>query len=289
MKKIFKDRSGNIIEKESSQETLLKMLYTTLPGRLALKLLTAPLFSELAGNFCDSRASQKMIIPFIRRAKIDMSEYEPAAYRSFNDFFTRKIRPEVRPTDMTPEHFISPCDAKLYIYEINEHSVFKIKNSFYSISSLVKNNRLASEYSGGLCMIFRLEPDNYHRYIYIDNGNSSHTCRIKGRFHTVNPISLGTADVYSENTREVTILHTENFGDVVQAEIGAMMVGRISNFHKSGTFRRGTEKGLFEFGGSTIVLLVKKGTILPDRDIIRNTAEGFETIVKTGEKIGRKI
>lgn len=286
MIKKYKDRTGKIITKNDIQQTLLNMLYGTVPGRIALKPLTAPLLSEIAGKFCDSTASQFMIVPFIKNAGIDMTEYEPAAYRSYNEFFTRKIRKECRPVDMTPEHLISPCDSKLSIYKINEHSVFSIKNSFYSVGSLLKCGKIAEKYSGGWCMIFRLEVDDYHRYIYIDSGRKSGNRHIKGCYHTVNPVALETADVYKENTREITILHTENFGDVVQAEVGAMMVGRIVNHDGAGEIRRGDEKGMFEFGGSTIVLLFKEDTVIPDHDILKNTAAGFETIVKMGEKIG---
>ncbi len=286
MIKKYKDRTGKIIRKKDSQQTLLNMLYGSVPGRLALKPLTAPFSSEIAGKFCDSPASQFMIVPFIKNAGIDLTEYEPAAYRSYNEFFTRKIRKECRPVDMTPEHLISPCDSKLSIYRINQQSVFSIKNSFYSVGSLLKCEKLAEKYSGGWCMIFRLEVDDYHRYIYIDNGRKSGNRHIKGCYHTVNPVALETADVYKENTREITILHTENFGDVVQAEVGAMMVGRIVNHDGAGEIRRGGEKGMFEFGGSTIVLLFKEDTVIPDEDILGNTADGFETIVKMGEKIG---
>ena len=67
-----------------------------------------------------------------------------------------------------------------------------------------------------------------------------------------------------------------------------MLVGRILNLHGEGAFRRGEEKGRFEFGGSTIVLLFEKDSIIPDEDILKNSAEGIETVVKYGEKIGKK-
>lgn len=288
MIKKFKDRNGNIITKNDSQETLLNLLYGSVPGRAALKLLTARTVSDIAGGFCSSPASQFMIAPFIKKSGIDMSEYEPASYSSYNEFFTRKIRAEKRPIDMNPQHFISPCDSKLSVYKIGQDSVFKIKNSCYSVRSLLQCDRLAQRYIGGYCMIFRLEVNDYHRYIYIDDGRKSGNRRIKGKYHTVNPIALDFADIYKENTREFTVLHTINFGDVVQVEVGAMMVGRIVNHDGSGDISRGREKGMFEFGGSTIVLLVKKDKVIIDEDILKNTSDGFETIVKMGERIGRR-
>lgn len=289
MIKKYKTRSGEIIRKSDSQQALLDMLYGSLPGRIALKPLTAPVISEIAGKFCSSRASQFMIVPFIKKAGIDMSEYEACRYRSYNEFFTRKIRSERRPVDMAPEHLVSPCDSKLSVYKIDRHSMYSIKNSFYSVNSLLKCPVLAEKYSGGYCMIFRLEVDDYHRFIYIDSGSKSKNRHIKGRYHTVNPVALDYCDIYKENTREFTILRTENFGDVIQVEVGAMMVGRIVNHHQSvQNITRGEEKGMFEFGGSTVVLLFRENTVIPDQDILKNTDDGFETIVKMGEKIGIK-
>lgn len=287
MIKAYKDRNGKIIRKKDSQQVLLDLLYGSAAGRAFLKPLTSRIVSETAGKFCDSRVSQFIIVPFIKKAGIDLSEYEPASYSSYNDFFTRKVRPECRPVDMDPEHLVSPCDSKLSIYPIDGNSVFSIKNSFYSVGSLLRSNKLAESYSGGWCMIFRLEVDDYHRYVYIDNGSKSKNYHIKGVYHTVNPIALKAADIYRENTREAAVLHTENFGDVVQVEVGAMMVGRIVNHHGIGKIRRGQEKGMFEFGGSTIVLLFRENTVVPDEDILKNTADGYETIVKMGEKIGQ--
>ena len=106
--------------------------------------------------------------------------------------------------------------------------------------------------------------------------------------HTVNPIAVERHDVYGKNCRELTVMETENFGKIAYIEVGAMMVGRINNTHEK-TFSRGEEKGFFSFGGSTIILLYKKGVLETDADILANSAEETETAVKYGEKVGRKI
>ena len=284
---MIKKRTGEVIASNDKQEYLLKKLYGTVDGRILLKFLTEPIISMMVGDYMNSVFSKPLIKPFIKRNNIDTSQYLMRNFRSYNQFFTRRIKPERRPIDYDPSHLISPCDSKLSIYEIDRRSIFRIKNSLYRVNDLLKNDFLARRFVGGYCMIFRLEVDDYHRYCYIDNGTKTGNTFIRGELHTVNPIALRRYNIYKRNSREYTVLHTENFGDVVQIEVGAMLVGKIRNLHSEHSFARGEEKGMFEFGGSTIVLLFEKGKVTPDRDLLKNTAEGFETVVKFGEKIGK--
>jgi phosphatidylserine decarboxylase len=176
----------------------------------------------------------------------------------------------------------------LSVYKINKDSTFKIKDSYYTISDLLDGNEIYKDYINGLCLIFRLSVDDYHRYCYIDNGNKSKNTFIKGELHTVQPIALEKYNIYKRNSRVYTILHTENFNDVIQVEVGALIVGKIVNYLQEYSFKKGEEKGMFEFGGSTIVLLVKENIVNIDEEIIENTMRGLETIVKYGERIGVK-
>lgn len=286
---MIKTRNGKILNSNESQNKLLEKLYGSAAGRILLKVLTAPILSKAAGKFLDSPLSKDLIKPFIKSAKIDTSQYILTDIKCFNDFFARKIKPDARKFDMNPDSLISPCDSKLTAYKINSWSVFRIKGSYYRVADLLASYSLAEKYKNGLCLIFRLEVDDYHRYCYIDNGTKSDNTFIKGVLHTVNPIALERYNIYKRNSREYTTLHTENFGDVMQIEVGAMLVGKISNNHGEAEFKRGDEKGKFLYGGSTIVLLIEDGKAVIDRDIVKNSAEGFETKVLCGEKIGRKI
>lgn len=285
---MIKDRNGRIIPENVNQNKILHLLYDTKAGRCLLKILTKPALSELAGKFMDSPLSVPLVRPFIRRNNINMSQFRNEKYHSFNSFFTRKIRPECRPVNTSPESFISPCDGKLTVCRIKgRKSIFRIKNSCYSTADLIGDKRLAEMYSGGYCMIFRLGVDDYHRYCFPDSGTQTGNLFIRGELHTVNPITVGKFNIYRRNSRERAILHTDNFGEIIQVEVGAMLVGRICNSHVR-NFRRGDEKGKFEYGGSTIVLLVQKGQICIDRDIAENSAKGIETAVKYGERIAVK-
>lgn len=286
---MIKDRNGEIVVTNEKQNILLKKLYGTVCGRVILKALTAPAVSKVAGAFMDSRLSVPLIKRFIKSSGIDTSQYVMKKFRSYNEFFTRRVKRGMRPIDRMPSHFISPCDSKLTVYKIGKSSVFRIKGSRYRVSDLIKNDFLAKRYEGGYCMIFRLEVDDYHRYCYIDSGTKTENTFINGELHTVNPIALEHYNIYKRNCREYTVLHTENFGDVVQVEVGAMMVGRIVNRHGAAEVVRGEEKGKFEFGGSTIVLLVQEDMIRIDDDILRNSAENIETVVKYGEKVAASV
>lgn len=286
---MIKDRNGEIVVTNEKQNILLKKLYGTVCGRVILKALTAPAVSKAAGAFMDSRLSVPLIKRFIKSSGIDTSQYVMKKFRSYNEFFTRRVKRGMRPIDRMPSHFISPCDSKLTVYKIGKSSVFRIKGSRYRVSDLIQNDFLAKRYEGGYCMIFRLEVDDYHRYCYIDSGTKTENTFINGELHTVNPIALEHYNIYKRNCREYTVLHTENFGDVVQIEVGAMMVGRIVNRHGAAEVVRGEEKGKFEFGGSTIVLLVQEDMIRIDDDILRNSAENIETVVKYGEKVAASV
>ncbi len=264
----------------------LKILYSTFPGRLVLKVLTLPVFSKTAGFFLDRRISMVLIKPFIHFTKIDMHDYKRKRYKSFNDFFTRQVRTGMRPIDETPSHLISPCDGKLSVYRINSDTKINIKNSTYTLSSILKNKKLAKKYENGTCVIIRLSVDNYHRYCYIDNGKKGKNVFIKGVLHTVNPIAYDTYKIFKENSREYTVLSTENFGDVIHMEVGALLVGRIKNHDGKRKIRRGKEKGMFEYGGSTIILFFKENSVNIQERFYKATAQGFETPVIMGEFIG---
>ena len=281
-----KTRDGHLIEGADGQDRLLAALYGCAAGRLLLKPLTAPGLSRLAGRFLSTKLSRVFIKPFIKSNRIDMSQFEPVEYASYNDFFSRRIREEARTVDMDPKHLISPADSKLTALPVTENGRFTLKHTEYTVGSLLKDPALAAEYVDGWALIFRLTVDDYHRYCYAFDAEKGENVVIPGRLHTVNPIANDFFPIYKENAREYTILRTERFGDVIAMEVGALMVGKIVNHHGAATVRRGQEKGYFQFGGSTVVLLLKKDTAVLDSDILENSRQGIETVVKFGEKIG---
>lgn len=284
MKQIL--RNGTMINQTTDQDRFLAVLYGSVGGRLLLKPLVHPTVSKLGGMFLSSGASRLLIRPFIRKHGIDMSQYERVKYRNYNEFFSRRIRSGMRPPDPEPDHLISPCDSKLSVFPISPGSRFQIKHTSYSTASLLRNRELAHRFDGGYLFLFRLTVDDYHRYCYVSDGRKDRNVRIPGIFHTVNPIANDYYPIYKENTREYSILHTKKFGDLLMMEVGALLVGKIVNHHEAAKVRRGQEKGYFQFGGSTVILMTEPGSVMPDEDLLANTKAGMETVVKMGERIG---
>ena len=285
---IVKYRDGTVKNNGAGQDKMLKALYGKPLGRLVLKPLLAPTVSKLAGKLLDSKLSKPLIKSFVKNNDIDLSQYRSAEYTNFNDFFSRHIKPEARPVDMDPSHLISPADSKLLVLPITPDARFTIKHTPYTVSSLLKNNILARRFSGGQLLIFRLSVEDYHRYHYPVSGHRDPFVHIPGKFHTVNPIANDHYPIYKENTREYCVIHSQEFGDLVMMEVGALLVGKIVNHRGCKKVRRGQEKGFFQYGGSTVVVLLKKDAAVIDPDILENSAKGIETIVKYGEKIGQK-
>ena len=285
-----RDRNGQIIAGGESQDAFLEKLYGTGMGRAFLKILVKPWISRLGGVVLSTKLSSLAIPRFIRNNEIDMSQYESRKFHSYNDFFTRKIKEGMRPVEQGADNFIAPCDSRLTVHEICAGATFNIKNTEYTIESLLRNNALADEYRGGQLLLFRLTVDDYHRYCYADSGVKGEDNYIAGVFHTVNPFAGQIFPIYKENSRCYCALETENFGKLLHMEVGALMVGKIVNYHKHGgfSFKRGQEKGRFEFGGSTVILCVKKDVLRVDEDILENSREGIETKVRMGEKIGER-
>ena len=269
------------------ESAALVFLYRTVPGRMLLKLLIGRGLSRAAGRVLSSPVSRPLIAPFTRKHGIDLTDYAEEDYSCFNDFFCRRIRPERRPLPADPAELMAPCDGLLSAYRITDGMVLPIKQSRYSVSELLGMDAAARRFRDGVCLVFRLCVDNYHRYCYIDDGQKGPNVFLPGVLHTVRPIALESVPVFVRNCREYTIMETARFGTVAQIEVGALLVGRIDNHDGAGPIRRGEEKGRFLYGGSTVVLLLEKDRVALDEALFTATANGIETPVVMGQVLGR--
>ena len=262
----------------------MQFLYNTTLGGVCVFFLRLPIVSRIYGMFQRTRRSKKKIDGFAQEYGIDMSRFE-SGFQSFNDFIIRKrTNPEI---DATSGHLIAPADSCLLAYTIHGGEILSVKNKNYTLSEFLKDAHMAREYDGGSFLVFRLRVYDYHRFCFIDDGTVISLKRIRGFLDSVNNAATGRFAL-SSNYREISVLKTAGFGDVVFVEVGAMLVGRIIQTHNTGTFNKGDEKGYFEFGGSSIVVLLKKGVADIDGDILEYSAKGIETTVEYGERIGTK-
>lgn len=261
-------------------------LYKTIPGRMLLKLLIRPKLSEKAGKFLDSSYSRFLIKPFIKSYNISTEGVivPDGGFKCFNDFFKRE-----RVLEDTPKegYLCAPCDGWLSIYPITKKGEFTIKKSVYSIETLLEDKALAKRFIGGYANIFRLTPADYHRYTWVDNGRARYSKRINGVLHTVRPVAIESVPVFHRNCREYTLFESDNFGTIVQMEVGAMLVGRIVNKPLRQRIFAGKEKGYFEYGGSTIIVLTEPGKFTPDNQILDRLNEESEIHVTKGDPIGK--
>lgn len=265
-----------------SDSLALRFLYRTPPGRAVLRLLVHPALSKLAGKVLDSSLS-RCLIPFFQSKNgitLEGIRIPEGGFPSFNAFFCRSRL--CTDFDMEPQTLCSPCDGWLSAFFIDENSIFTVKHTQYSLAELLKSKDLATRFSGGTALIFRLTPADYHRYSYIDAGAVMTQRTIPGVLHCVRPIATERFLVYVQNSREYALIRSDHFGTMIQMEVGALLIGRISNHKPTGRIQRGQERGYFEFGGSTIILFLEKDTV--NLNPIYLTGE--EQLVTIGQTLG---
>lgn len=273
----------------------LQWTYSSPAGMKFLELvIKKKLFSKIYGSFCDSKRSLSKVHSFIKDFDINMSECEKSIdeFESFNDFFTRRLKDNARPMDKNPDVLISPGDGRLLAFEnIDLNRLVQVKGFSYSLNNLINDPGISEKYSGGVCLILRLCPTDYHRFHFVDHGVCEETIKISGDYYSVNPVALESIpELFCKNKREWSLFHSKNFGDILHIEVGATCVGSIiQTYTPDKSITKGDEKGYFKFGGSTTILFFEKDKVEIDRDIIEETNKGYETKVLMGETIGQKI
>lgn len=282
-------------EKKQRQEEviygdwLVRNLYGTAIGQKVTDLfLTHPLLSKAYGAYQSSFLSKRDIQPFIKAFAIQMDEYEKRNYKSFNDFFVRKFKPNSRKFVTEPNLLPAFAEGRYFGWKkLTSDMTLPIKEENLTAQRLLSESRWEKVFSGGPVLVARLCPVDYHRFHFPDDGETVVAYRIRGDLHSVNPIALKFKnDILVTNERSVSILNTQNFGHLAFVEVGALCVGRIVQTHRGNHFSRGDEKGYFLFGASTVVIMGEPDRWSPDDDILNHTSEGVETFLKLGDRVG---
>ena len=271
--------------------SFLTFFYGRAWGRLVARWVWSRiLFSRLYGWIFHRRFSRRQIDRFVQQNRIDMSEVvvPDDGFQSFNDFFIRRLSPGARPVARNPKALVAPADSRLKVFHLEDDTTLRIKGVSLTLAQLIDRSTVPEQFAGGHCLQFRLAPRDYHRFGYIEDGVQSPVHAIGGRLYSVSPLALRHMPaIWAENYRHWCIIETRTMGPILQIEVGATVVGSIVQHRFDGGYcTRGEEKGYFQMGGSTVLMIMQPDRVTIDEDIVRHSRQDIETLVRYGEAIG---
>ena len=277
-------RTGEKVAESVMGDGALRFAYETLLGRTLWPVLFgSKAISAAMGMYYDSPLSRKAIASLVSipGCRAEEAERPVGEYASFNDFFTRKLKPGMRPVG---EGVISPADGRLMLYlNADADTPFPLKGATRNLREVFGPEVPSGAYD---IAVIRLAPVDYHRFHFPYACRTAEKARaIPGKYHSVNPIALiRRPDVYADNERQILACDAD-FGRFWLVDVGAFGVGTIVQTYTGEEHAKGDEKGYFKFGGSTVILIAKAGALKFDADLVRNSANGLETRVCCAERI----
>ena len=289
----FNRHTGALETEQVYGEGFLRWSYGNPLGAISLNaFVKRPFFSKWYGRRMSTPESAARVLPFIAKYGLDPDDFAdaPESYRSFNEFFYRKLKPSARPIDPDEANVVFPADGRhLGFQNASEIEGVFVKGQKFNLPALLGDAALAENYADGALVLSRLCPVDYHRFHFPLAGVPGPTRLIEGPLYSVNPIALRQKLAYLwTNKRTVTQLRTERFGTVICMEIGATCVGTIQQtFTPRQPVKKGGEKGFFAFGGSSTITLFESGTIRLDADLLENSARQTELYARIGSRMGR--
>ncbi|KAK3828227.1 MAG: phosphatidylserine decarboxylase-domain-containing protein [Benniella sp.] len=274
----------------------IRLLYQSSANKMIARKTLARLSRRQGAKYDDPR-SKHDIEPFIRFHNLQKHMAEEVkvpekGFSTFNEFFYRPLKEGARKLSNPEDNrvAVSAADCRMTCFAtISEATEFWIKGNGFTVAKLLDDADLAKKFDGGSLVIFRLAPQDYHRFHIPVAGQLSPPHEIDGALYTVNPMAIRrTLDVYGENKRVVNTIESDEFGTVAYVSIGAMMVGSIvlTTAKEGQQVKRMDEHGYFAFGGSTIVVLFEPNSIKFDDDLLETSRQQVEMLVKVGMRIG---
>jgi phosphatidylserine decarboxylase len=289
----FNRHTGGMETEQVYGEAFLKWTYGHPAGALALwSFVKRPFFSAWYGRRMSTPASAARVLPFIDQYRLDPGDFleTPDSFRSFNEFFYRKLKPEARPVDPDESAVVFPADGRHLGFQ--RASAIKgvfVKGQKFDLASLLGSRDLAARYADGSLVLSRLCPVDYHRFHFPAAGVPGETRMIDGPLFSVSPIALRKNLAYLwTNKRTITELKTERFGTVLLLEIGATCVGTIAQTFQPGrAVEKGAEKGYFAFGGSSTITIFEPGAVQLEPDLADHSSRQTELYAKVGTCMAR--
>lgn len=290
----FFNRSKGTVETERVYgENWLKLIYDNPFGKLLLwAAVKKSWFSRWYGWRMSQPASKARIRPFIRKYKLDEEEFDsdPEGFRSFNEFFSRKLKPDARPIEQENAVAVFPADGRhLGVQDLSANLGFYVKGQKFDLPKLFQSEELAGRFRKGSLIISRLCPVDYHRFHAPVSGKISEARLINGSLFSVNPIALRKRlSVFWENKRYLCMIDSDYHGKVAQFIVGATCVGSATfTFSQNQRVKKGEELGYFSFGGSSVLTLFEKDRLRISEDVQQHSQANIETYAKMGEEMGR--
>lgn len=298
----------------SSVAKMLQMMYAWDNMATSLKFNT---FADIATDYCLS-TKRTYLEPderqagvydeFVGKYSINMDQYDPSdwnVYTSQNDWFIRKLAPGARticslefPTEF-PRTLVAPADARVMAWQTSmASSRYWVKNKDVDVNTMLgstPSNVDASVWTGGPMVVFRLAPQDYHRFHSPVKGTVVATWEEGGTILSVSADAALSDNAVFLNSRKVVVVDTDCCGKMAYIAIGATCVGSVilyndaacTNILKAGdNVTQGSQMGIMQFGGSTVVMLFEPGKITVDGDIVKNTGSSdrySETLMQMGE------
>lgn len=288
----FNRHTGTIETEQIYGEGFLRWSYGNPLGAISLNaFVKRPFFSAWYGRQMNTPQSAARIAPFIKKYALNSNDFadSPESYRSFNQFFYRKLKPIARPIDEASSSVIFPADGRhLGFQQASAIEGVFVKGQKFNLAALLGDSQLAARYADGALVLSRLCPVDYHRFHFPLAGVPGQAREINGPLFSVNPIALRQHLAYLwTNKRTITELQTDGFGRVLCLEIGATCVGTIQQTFTPGVpVAKGSEKGYFAFGGSSTITLFEPGTIQLEADLIANSTQQIELYARIGSRMG---
>jgi phosphatidylserine decarboxylase len=273
-------------------EPWLRWTYETALGRFSTwALIKRAVFSHWYGWRMDRPISAQRVLPFIAQYNLNVDEFahSPLEFKTFNEFFYRRLKPTARPLAPGDDVAVFAADGRhLAFPNVDTADGFYVKGMKFTLAELFADQALADEFSGGSMVISRLCPVDYHRFHFPVAGKPSAPRLINGDLFSVSPIALRPNVSYLvQNKRVLTLLDDTPFGRVAMFAVGATCVGTIKNTFEPGqVVAKGAEKGFFTFGGSCVITVFAKGRIQLADDLVAQSAQHIETYARMGDRLG---
>ncbi|MGO4543288.1 archaetidylserine decarboxylase [Paenibacillus sp. 2TAB23] len=239
--------------------------------------------SRITGKLAHSSASRRFISRFAAAYSIKTEEAEMplSQYKTLNEFFTRRLKPGLRPIHEGTGALVSPVDALITgAGEITSGTIVNVKGQDYTIDELLNRSPRTANYMNGYYLVLYLSPTDYHRIHTPVSGRIVEREHIAGKVYPVNDFGLRhMRRVLSRNERLITYMQ-HPAGEVAVVKVGAMNVSSIQYVQPlKEEMHKGDELAYFEFG-STVVLLLEDSTFTPRENGLLGAK------VRMGERLG---